>query len=125
MATDMGGAPETELTQDAKNWAMFCHLGGLAAFVGPGIANIVVPVVVWILKRPEHPYIDDQGKEAINFQITMSIAFLICVPLFFVVIGFFLAPLVAIFHLVFTIIGAVKASNGEWYRYPIAIRLVN
>jgi uncharacterized protein len=125
MATDLGDGSQLEVTPDAKNWGMLCHLAGLAFYVGPGILSVVAPLVVWMLKRQEHPFIDDQGKEALNFQITIAIALFISGALCFVIIGFLLLPVVILLHLVFTIIGTIKASNGEWYRYPISIRLVN
>jgi uncharacterized Tic20 family protein len=132
MATDdIGGTPEfggpppgDELSNDAKNWAMLSHLAGLAGYVAPGIANVVAPLIVWLIKKDAHPFVDDQGKEALNFQITMSIAIFVSFLLCFVLIGFLLLPIVVVFHLVMTIVGAVKASNGQWYRYPISIRLV-
>lgn len=118
--TGAGGTPK-----DARNWAMACHLFGLAGLVITGIGFILGPLVIWLIKREEDPFIDDQGKEALNFQITMFIAMVISFFLMFLVIGAFLLPVVVLLDIIFTIIGGIKASDGVKYRYPFAIRFVS
>ncbi len=110
-------------SQEARQWAMFCHL---AAFVGLIIpfGNLIGPLIVWQLKRELDPFVDDQGKEALNFHITVSIAALVCMLLAVVVIGFLLLPLLGLAALVLTIIGGIKANEGKVYRYPLCWRLV-
>ncbi|MEM7543227.1 MAG: DUF4870 domain-containing protein [Pseudomonadota bacterium] len=110
-------------SREARRMAMFCHLGGLAMFVVP-FGNLIVPLVIWLLKREDDPYIDQQGREAVNFQITMLIAAIIVVLLMFVFIGFLLAPLLGIFELVMIILGAIRANDGVDFRYPITIRFI-
>jgi uncharacterized Tic20 family protein len=102
---------------------MFCHLSALAGFIIP-FGNIIGPLILWQMKKAESAFIDDQGKEALNFQITIGIAALICFALLLVIIGAFLLPVVGLVALIFTIIGAIKANEGVTYRYPFAIRLV-
>ncbi len=117
-------APQTtSLSKDEKNWGMFCHLASFAGVIIP-FGNIIGPLVIWLIKKEEYPFVDDQGKEALNFQITMVIAFFICFLLTFVAIGIFLFFVVGIFALIVTIIAIVKSSQGEAYRYPISIRLI-
>lgn len=70
------------------------------------------------------PLVDDQGKESINFQITIFIAVLVCLLLAFVGIGFILLPVVGILWLVFVILAAIKANEGVAYRYPFNIRFI-
>jgi uncharacterized Tic20 family protein len=119
-----------ELSKDARMWAMFCHLAGLAGFVIPVvISGIIAPLVVWLVKKEEHPFIDEQGKEAVNFQISMSLYTLIgCIVCVITCIGLVLIPvfvlIVYIIDLVLLLIAAVKANNGEHYRYPICIRFI-
>lgn len=110
-------------SQEVRQWAMFCHL---AAFVGLIIpfGNLIGPLIVWQLKRELDPFVDDQGKEALNFHITVSIAALVCMLLAVVVIGFLLLPLLGLAALVLTIIGGIKANEGKLYRYPLCWRLV-
>ncbi|MBA7641079.1 hypothetical protein ES703_48751 [subsurface metagenome] len=118
------GPGSKEVNKDARMWAMFCHLAGLAGFVVPMIGNIVAPLIVWQIKKEEDPFIDEQGKEAVNFQISMSLYMLICIPLCFICIGAFLVPAVGIFYLIFLLIAAVNANNGHHYRYPLIIRFI-
>jgi uncharacterized Tic20 family protein len=113
-----------ELTNDAKNWAMFCHLAGLFGFGLPLVGHVVGPLIIWALKRDEHPFIDHQGKEAINFQISMVIYMALVTPTLCIVIGFVLLPVLLVTDVVLIIIAAVAASRGEAYRYPLTIRLV-
>ncbi|MCC6211207.1 MAG: DUF4870 domain-containing protein [Burkholderiales bacterium] len=118
----MSDAPQ--VSKDEQNWAMFCHLAALIGFVVP-FGNVIGPLVVWLIKRNEMPLVDTHGKEALNFQITVSIAFLICVPLMFVLIGIPLMVAVGLAALILTIMAAVKISNGNLdYQYPFAIRLL-
>ncbi len=113
-----------EIGKDARMWAMFCHLAGLAGILVPMIGNIVAPLIVWQIKKEEDPFIDEQGKEAVNFQISMSLYMVICIPLCFICIGAFLVPAVALFYLIFLLIAAVNANNGHHYRYPLIIRFI-
>ena len=118
------GMPGEELSKDARNWGMICHLSGLIGYFLIPFGNVIAPLVVWLLKKDEHPWIDEQGKEALNFQICMAIYLLIAAATFCAFIGIVLFPVVYITGLVLTIIASVKASNGESYRYPLTIRFV-
>ncbi|MEX0676285.1 MAG: DUF4870 domain-containing protein [Pirellulales bacterium] len=111
-----------ELTSDARNWAMLCHLSALAGLIAPGVAMFIGPLVVWLLKRNDHPFIDDQGKEALNFQISMLIyVVLLCC----IVIGIPIAILLVVVNIVFVVIAAVKSNGGVVYRYPMTLRLIH
>ena len=109
---------------DARKWATICHISALTGFLGNGIGFILGPLIVWILKRDDDPFIDDQGKEALNFQITMFIAAIISAILMLVVVGIFLLIIIGLLMLIMPIVAAVKSSNGELYRYPLTIRFV-
>ncbi len=120
--------PETpeskEINKDARMWAMICHLAGLAGIVIPFVGSIVAPLVVWQIKKDDYPFVDEQGKEAVNFQISMTIYGLIAAVLAFMCVGFVLLPAVAVFDLIFLLIAAVKANNGHHYLYPLSIRFI-
>ena len=118
-------APAAEATPsaDEKTWGMLAHLAALAGFIIP-FGNIVGPLIVWLVKKETMPFVEEQGKESLNFQITVFIAILICIPLMFVLIGFVLMIVVGIGALVLTIMAGLKAQNGEHYRYPWALRLI-
>ena len=105
---------------------MFCHLAGLAGLLIPAIGCVIGPLVVWLVKKEEFPFVDEQGKESLNFQITMLIYATVVGLLFFVCIGLILAPALAIAYLVLMIIAAIKANDGYHYRYPkyFIIRLI-
>lgn len=102
---------------------MICHLSGLIGYVIP-FGNILGPLIVWQLKKNEIPSVDQHGKDALNFQITVTIAILICLPLIFLVIGVVLMPLIGLAALVLMIIAGIKANNGEAYSYPFSLKLV-
>ena len=114
-----------ELTNDAKRWASLCHIIALVGLIGNGVGFVLGPLVVWLMKKDEHPFIEEQGKESLNFQITMFIAAIVSGILTLVVIGFFLLIAVGIVMVVFPIIASIKASNGEHFRYPFTIRFIN
>ena len=117
-------------SNDARTWAMFCHLAGLAGFVIPVVlSGIIAPLIVWQMKKDEHPFIDEQGKEALNFQISMPLYAMIGTAACFITcIGVVLIPFVVgavyLVNLIFLIIAAIKANNGEHYRYPLSIRFI-
>lgn len=115
-----GGNPSDD--REVWQWGMFAHLSAFAGFVFP-FGNIIGPLVVWQMKK-DLPFVSDQGKEALNFQITVSIAAVVCIFLMIILIGFLLLPLLGIASFVLTIIAGLKANNGEEYRYPIALRFI-
>jgi len=118
------GEVSKEVNKDARTWAMVCHLLGLAGLPLPIAGNIVGPLIIWQIKKDDFPFVDEQGKEAVNFQISMSIYGLVAAVLIFACIGAFLLPAVYIVDLVFLLIAAVKANNGHHYRYPLTIRFI-
>jgi uncharacterized Tic20 family protein len=110
-------------SNDERQWALFAHLSALVGFIIP-LGSVLGPLVIWQIKKNEMPFVDDQGKEALNFQITVLIAVLACLLLSVILIGFLLLPIVGIAALVLTIMGGIKANNGEAYRYPFTLRLI-
>ena len=110
-------------SNEARQWALFTHLSALAGFIVP-FGNLLGPLIFWQIKKNEWPFADDQGKEALNFQITVTIAMLVSFVLVFVLIGFLLMLVVGIGALVFTILAAIKANEGVYYRYPWTLRLI-
>ena len=116
-------APQPVPGPEARQWAMFCHFAAFLGLVIP-FGNLLGPLIVWQIKKDLDPFVDDQGKEALNFQISVALAALLCFLLMVVVIGFPLLLLVSIAALVLTIIAGIKANEGQAYRYPFAWRLV-
>lgn len=117
--------PQPQPSAEARKWAMLCHYAAFAWFVAPMIGNVIGPLVVWQLKRESDPYVDAQGREALNFQLTLSLALMVCWLLVWILIGFPLMALVSVVGLVLTIIGGIKANEGRPWRYPFCIRFLN
>lgn len=111
------GAGQAPVSKDATNMAMLCHI--LAIFT-----SFLGPLIIWLIKKDESPFVDHHGKEALNFQLTVLIAWVASGLSMFVCIGFLLVPVVGIVDLIFCILAAVKASRGEEYLYPLNIRFV-
>ncbi len=121
-------------SRDERQWAMFAHLsalaGGLVSSAIGGLGVFIGPLVIWLMKREEMPFVDDQGKEALNFNITFAAIALVLVLVGVVTlgIGFILTlPLLAvagIAWLVLTIVAAIRANEGKTYRYPFSIRVI-
>ena len=115
---------QSEIPREARKWAMICHIIALVGLLGNGIGFLLGPLIVWMLKKEEHPFIDEQGKEAVNFQITMFIAAFISALLVFVVVGIILLIIVGLLMTILPIIGAIKANDGEDFKYPLSIRFI-
>ena len=120
-----GGSSSIEREREVRNWAVFIHLSALAGLLGIPAGNVIGPLVIWMIKKDSLPEIDEHGREALNFQITMLIAFAISIPLCFIVIGFFTLIAAMILQLIFSIIAGIKASEGTVYRYPLSIRFLS
>lgn len=123
--------PDASLRQ-AHTWGMLCHLSALLGFIGFPLGgffvlpfgNLIGPLVVWLIKKNDHPFIDEQGRESLNFQISMTIYALLASILVLVLIGFFLLIGLAVCDVILVIVAAVKVSNGESFRYPATIRFL-
>lgn len=120
------GAPqETPMTenQEERTMGMLCHLLALAGLVFP-FGNIIGPLVIWLMKKDQMPFVDDQGKESLNFEISVSIYGLVAGVLSFVVIGIPLLIAVVVFAVVEIILASVKANQGIPFHYPLTIRFI-
>ena len=102
---------------------VLCHLLTFCGYLVP-FGNIIAPLVLWRLKRADDPFVDVCGKEALNFQLSITLYTTLCLITFLVGIGLLLLPIVMILNLIFTIIAAFKASEGQSYRYPLTLRLI-
>jgi uncharacterized Tic20 family protein len=111
-------APKLEIssTPEERQLAFLCHLGG--AFF-----SILVPLIIWLVKKDQSRFIDDQAKEALNFQITLLIAHFVAGLTICFTFGVINGGL-GIVGLIFGILAAVAANKGEVYRYPFALRLI-
>ena len=115
---DLGAPSSTD-----RFWASACHACG--GFVWLALAGLVATIVIWLVKKDESPFVDRQGREALNFRMTMLIGYLLCIPLFFVCgIGALIGLILPVVEIIFAIVAAIKVSEGKPYRYPICIRML-
>ncbi len=105
-------------TQDEKNLALIMHVLSLVGF------SLIGPLIVWLIKKDESAFIDKQGRELLNFQLSLLIYFLVSLVLCLVMIGFLLVGLLAVGSLILTIIGLIRATEGKIYRFPLTIRML-
>ena len=113
--------------RDERNLAMLSHLLPFFGFMIPGL-NIVIPLGIWLVKRNRSPYLDHHARESLNFQITVVLLAAVWGILKMILVGFMLLPLVPviiILVLVLMVRAAMKASSGDYYKYPFSIRLVS
>jgi uncharacterized protein len=116
-----GAAP----TQDERTWGMIAHLSAFAGIVFPLGGNILAPLIIWLTRRDTSAYVEIEAREALNFNITVALGWLVCGSLFFALIGIPLGVVLFFYWLVMVIVAGVKTSEGVGYRYPISLRLVN
>jgi len=119
-ATGVGPATQEQQT---RQWAFLLHLSVLAGFMVP-IAGLAVPIAIWQLKKSALPGIDAHGKNAVNWIISAIIYAVVCVVLSFVIIGIPLLIALGVVGVIFPLVAAIKANNGEVWKYPMAITFV-
>lgn len=102
---------------DQRMWSVFAHIGGV-------FVSFIVPLVILLVFKGRGAFVEDQAKEALNFQITLAIAYVVGGILTIVLIGFLIIPAAAICSVVFAIMAAIASNRGELYRYPLSLRLI-
>jgi uncharacterized protein len=120
LGQQIGGAVE-RVSSDVNLWSMLIHLTQFCGYLVP-LAGLVVPIVLWQVKKGSSALIDRNGRIVTNWIISEVIYFVVAIPLCFIFVGFPLAAVVAILGIVFPIIGGIKASSGEAWPYPLSIR---
>ncbi|HEX8756637.1 MAG TPA: DUF4870 domain-containing protein [Steroidobacteraceae bacterium] len=112
-------------SKDERNLAMFAHLSAFAGLIFPAGGNVIAPLIVWLTQREKSPFVADQSLESLNFNITVLLAEVACGILFIVGIGVLLGVILGIVWLVGTVLGAVRASEGQRFRHRFILRLVH
>ncbi len=111
--------------EQSRMWATFCHLSALlASMILPTMGHIIGPLVIWLIKKDFLPFVNENGKEALNFQISMTIYGAIIFPFCFILIGIPFMILLLILDIVFTIIASINANKGILFRYPMTFRFI-
>jgi uncharacterized Tic20 family protein len=136
-------AEEREQSQE-RTWAMLCHLSALSGLVGVPMGQLIGPVIVWLVKKDEYETVDRHGRNVINFQLSVTLYSLAALVLVAALFGLtwlgpgnedlnLIVPLIAIaatlglfwaISLICTVLAAIQAYNGDWFRYPFAIRFL-
>ncbi|WP_127530932.1 DUF4870 domain-containing protein [Paenibacillus kobensis] len=111
------------LSREDRLFGMLCHLTAFAGLFIP-LGSILGPLIIWLIKRDQSSYVDAQGKESLNFQISYAIYFIISSILISIIIGILMVIALLIAWVILTIIGAIRANDGSHYRYPMTIRFL-
>jgi uncharacterized Tic20 family protein len=114
--------PET--SKSTVNWAMLCHVAGLAMYIGIPFGNIIVPLIIWLLRKDSSSAVDAAGREALNFNISFTLYGIIAGLLCYVLIGFVLVPILVVAHIVLVIQATLKANKNEPVHYPLTLRFI-
>ncbi len=116
--------PTPQLTPESRTWGMLSHLLSLLGYV-VGLGHILPPLIIYLSKKDQDEFVKDQARESLNFQITVLLMWIVCLPLCCILIGYVLAGAVLVYHIVFVIVAAMKAHDGVRYRYPLTLRLIS
>lgn len=108
---------------ETNTFCMLMHLSQLSSFLIP-FAGLILPIVMWATNKDQSPKIDIQGKNIVNWMITLTIVAIIGAILTFVFIGIFIIIAVGIASVVFAILGAIKSNEGELYQYPFSFEFI-
>jgi uncharacterized protein len=111
------------LSETERNWAMFCHIAAFAGYFIP-FGGIIGPLIIWLSKRDESTWVNENGKASLNFQFSILLYILLTIPLCFIIIGFPIIAVLLLLRIIFIIIASVRASKGEEFRYPLAIPFI-
>lgn len=124
--TPSSANPPPASTPPPRAWDVACHLSAFLGYPTGGVGWVIGPLIVWLLKRADLPSVEAHGKESLNFHLSIFLYGLALTLLGFFScgVGWFLLIALAVFQIVCTILAAIRASNGEFYRYPLTIRLV-
>jgi uncharacterized Tic20 family protein len=111
------------LSETERNWAMFCHLAAFAGFFFP-FGGIIGPLICWLSKKDESTWVNENGKASLNFQMSILLYSVLCIPLLFILIGIPIMAMLWILKIVCITIASVKASKGEEFKYPLSIPFI-
>jgi len=111
------------LSESERNWAMLSHLTAFAGFFFP-FGGIIGPLICWLSRKDESAWVDENGKAALNFNLSILLYSILVIPLCFILVGFLLIGMLMTLKVICIIIASIKSSKGEKFTYPIAIPFV-
>ena len=109
------------ISRQDKNWATACHLSAFASLLMPFFGSIIGPLVCWLARRDMSEWVDENGKKALNFQLSMALYMLLCIPLCIILVGIPILFSLWLIRFVCIIIASIKTANEEPFKYPLAI----
>jgi uncharacterized protein len=111
------------LSETERNWAMLCHLSAFSGYFFP-FGGIIGPLICWLSKRDESAWVYENGRSALNFQLSMLLYIVLIIPLCFIIVGIPIIILLIILKFIVVIIASIKASQGKIFRYPLLIPFI-
>jgi uncharacterized Tic20 family protein len=112
-----------ELSESERNWAMLCHLSSFAGYFFP-FGGILGPLICWLSRKDESQWVNFNGKQAMNFQLSILLYMVLSIPLCFIIVGIPILVFLGLLEVICVVIASVKASKGEEFRYPISIPFI-
>ena len=112
-----------ELSETERNWAMLCHLSAFAGYFFP-FGGIIGPLICWLTRKDESQWVDQNGKQSMNFQLSITLYMVLAIPLCFILIGIPIVIFLGFLEVICIIIASVKASKGEEFKYPVTIPFI-
>lgn len=113
-----------EYSGSERNWAMLCHLSAFAGYIFILFGGILGPLIFWLSRRTDSEWVDRNGKESLNFQLSVLLYSVLCIPLMFLIVGFFFLFALLTLEFVCVIIASIRASQGVPFRYPLSIPFI-
>jgi uncharacterized Tic20 family protein len=110
-------------TQSERDWAMFCHLSSFAGFFFP-LGGILGPLICWVSRKDGSSWVDTNGKASMNFQISLLLYIILAIPLCFILVGIPILIFLGILDIVCVIVASIRASKGEYFKYPLSIPFI-
>jgi uncharacterized Tic20 family protein len=112
-----------QYSESERNWAMLCHLSSFAGYIFP-FFGIIGPLIVWLSRRTDSEWIDVNGKASLNFQLSVLLYSVLCIPLMFMIVGFFFYFALTVLELICVVIASIRAAQGIEFRYPLSIPFI-
>ena len=112
-----------ELSETERNCAMLCHLSAFAGYFFP-FGGIIGPLICWLTRKDESQWVDQNGKQSMNFQLSILLYMVLAIPLCFILIGIPIVIFLGFLEVICIIIASVKAAKGEEFKYPISIPFI-
>jgi uncharacterized Tic20 family protein len=111
------------LSETERNWSMLCHLSSFAGFFFP-FGGVLGPLICWLSRKDDSQWVNINGRNSINFQLSVLLYMVLAIPLCFIIVGFPIIFVLVTLKVICVIIASIKASKGELFRYPFVIPFI-